>query len=167
MLGPGGFNIPNRSARIYGTGANPLPWTPVPTVAVALCNMLLHPDRVLDRSITVCPIPGLTQNALLATLESMLDTKFTITKVDVALMNKNARILLERGEAGKAMKGLNFSNQFYEGDCGHADVMHQAENALVGVKEMSIEEAVKMAIETYGLNKPVVDGMHIVDPPEI
>jgi hypothetical protein len=166
MKGPAGFDIPNRHARIYGTGNNPLFWTPLPTMAHAAINMLLNPDPILNRVIYISPIPNLTQNALLAALENVLDTKFTVTNVDVALMNKNSRIVLERGEIAKAMKGLTISNQFYEEDSGN-DFLEPVENELVGVEEMSIETAVREAIQTYGENHPIVEPMYKVDPCEV
>ncbi|KAF2681726.1 NAD(P)-binding protein [Lentithecium fluviatile CBS 122367] len=166
MKGPAGFDIHNRSARIYGTGNNPLFWTPLPTIAHAAVNMLLHPGPILNRAIYISSIPGLTQNTILDTLETVLNSKFTITNVDVAQINRNAKIALERGEIGKAMKGLTISNQFYEGDCEN-DFTGLIENDLVGVKQASIEEAVNDAIQRYGENTPVVDGMYKVDPCEV
>jgi len=164
MKGPAGFDIPNRDARIYGTGNNPLCWTPLTTIAQALTTMLLHPTRALNRSILISPIRNLTQNILLTTLESILDTKFTTTNVDVALMNKNALIALEKGEVVKAMKGLTISNQFFEDEDGGVNFFDKAENELVGVQDVGVEEAVRMAIELYGLETPVTEGMYKVDP---
>jgi hypothetical protein len=166
MKGPAGFDIPNRHARIYGTGTNILLWTPLPTIAQAATTMILYPSRVQNRSILLRAIPNLTQNAILVALESILGTKFTTTAVDVALMNKNARIALERGETAKAMKTMPFSTQYYEGDSGN-EWGDLAENALVGVEEMGVEEAVRLAIETYGLETPVVEGMYRMDPCEV
>ncbi|KAH7366674.1 hypothetical protein BKA66DRAFT_195262 [Pyrenochaeta sp. MPI-SDFR-AT-0127] len=168
MKGVAGFDIPNRHARIYGTGENPLFWTPLPTIALAAGNMLRNPDSIANRPIYICPFPKyqLTQNILLSTLESILHTKFTIDNVDVKKINGNARIALERGEVSKAMKGLAVGNQFYEGDSGN-DFNHLLENEIVGVQLTSVEEAVKQAIEQYGENSPVVEGMFRVEACEI
>jgi hypothetical protein len=166
MKGPAGFDIPNRHARIYGTGNNTLCWTPLPTIAHAAVNMLLHPDTILNRAIYICPLPGLTQNRILAAVETVLNTKFTIDNIDVALINKNARIALERGEMSKAMRGLTISNQFYEEDSGN-DFTELVENSLVGVEEMSVEDAVRDALQTYGENHKIVEGMYRVDPCEV
>lgn len=166
MKGPAGFDIPNRQARLYGAGDNALYWTPLPTIALAAANMLRNPTPILNRPIHICPLPTLTQNAILTTLESELNTKFTITHVDVAKMNKNARIALEKGEIMKAMKGLTISGQFYEGDYDN-DFSALVENGVVGVEEMSIEEAVRDAIERWGESTPVVEGMYNVEPCEV
>lgn len=127
--------------------------------------MLLKPDPILNRAIHISPLPGLTQNAILAALETVLSTKFVVTNVDVAQINKNARIALERGEVSKAMRGLTISNQFYEGDSN--DFTGLVENELVGVKKTDIEEAVKDAIQRYGEATPIVEGMYKVDPCEV
>jgi hypothetical protein len=166
MKGPAGFDIPHRQARIYGTGNNPLFWTPLPSIALAATNMLLNPGPILNRPIFIAPIPNLTQNKILGALETVLGEKFTTTPVDVALVNRNARIALERGEIPKAMRGLTISTQFYEGDYG-GGLGALAENETVGVGEISVEKAVREAIERYGEDTQVVEGMYKVDPCEV
>jgi hypothetical protein len=166
MKGPAGFDIANKQVRIYGTGNNKLCWTPLPTIALAAANMLKNPDTVLNRPIYITPFPHLTQNFLLAAVENVLGTKFTVENIDIKKINEHALIALGRGEGSKAMKGLSVSNQFYEGDDGN-DFSHLVENDVVGVKEMSIEDAVRQAIELYGKDSAVVEGMFRVEPCEI
>ncbi|OAL51678.1 NAD(P)-binding protein [Pyrenochaeta sp. DS3sAY3a] len=168
MKGPAGFDISNRLARIYGTGENKLCWTPLPTIALAAANMLRNPAPVVNRPIYICPFPRgqLTQNIILNNLEAVLDTKFDVQQIDVAKINRNARIALERGEAGKAMKGLTISNQFYEEDSGN-DFSDLVENEVVGVPLTTVEEEVRAAIARYGDDSKVVDGMFKVEACEI
>jgi hypothetical protein len=168
MKGPAGFDLANRSARIYGTGDNPLVWTPLPTIGLAAANILRNPEPILNRPIYICPFPKLTQNILLSTVESVLDTKFAVEHVDVEKINKNAKIVLERGEAdvGKAIKGLTVSNQFYEGDSGN-DFSHLVENETVGVGNMSVEDAVREALDRYGRECKAVEGMFKVEACEV
>ncbi|KAL5120841.1 hypothetical protein ACEQ8H_001322 [Pleosporales sp. CAS-2024a] len=166
MKGPAGFDIANRRARIYGTGNNILCWTPLPTMALAVANMLRNPEAVKNRSIFICPFPDLTQNMLLNTLENLLGQKFSVEKVDVAKINKHSRIALERGQVMKAMRGLTVSNQFYEDDCGN-DFRHRVENKLVGVDMANVEDAVRDALEQYGRDCKPVQGMFKVEPCEI
>lgn len=166
MKGPAGFDIPNRQVRIYGTGNNNISWTPLPTIALAAVNMLRNPDPIINRAIHICPLPNLSQNVILAAVESVLGTKFTVTNIDIAKINANARIALERGEVGKAMKGLGISNQFYEED-GGGYFGELIENETVGVPEVSVEDAVRQAIGIYGKDSPVVEGMFRVEPCEI
>jgi hypothetical protein len=166
MKGPAGFDVKNRHARIYGTGNCPLCWTPLPTMGLAAANMLRNPEPVLNRPIYICPFLNVTQNILLSTLESVLDTKFTVEHVDIAKINKHARIALDRAEFSKAMKGLAVSNQFYEADGGN-DFSQLVENELVGVKTMSVEDAVRDSIKEYGEDCPIVEGMFNVEACEI
>ncbi|PVH99161.1 NAD(P)-binding protein [Periconia macrospinosa] len=166
MKGPAGFDIPNRHARIYGTGNNPLYWTPLPTIVRTVAKMLMDPTPFVNHPVYICPFIGLTQNKLLAALESVLDTKFSTTAVDVAKINKNARIALERGEFMKAMRGLSISYQFYERDSGN-DLSGLLENEKVGVELVGIEEAVREAIERWGEDTPIVQGMYMVEPCEV
>jgi hypothetical protein len=168
MKGPAGFDIANRRARIYGTGENPLFWTPLPVIAQAAANMLKNPTGVANRPIHICPFAKgeLTQHKLLSALQNALDG-FSIEEVDLEEINRNARIALSRGEAGKALKGLIVSNQFYEKDSGN-DFSHLIENELVGVDKMTVEDAVRDAIAMYGPNCPVKSqAMFMVEACEI
>lgn len=168
MKGPAGFDVANRKARIYGTGNNSLFWTPLPVIAQAAVSMLEAPTTVANRSIYVCPfVKGeLTQRVLLTTLEKVLDATFSVEEVDVAKINKNARTALERGEAGRAMKGLAVSNQFFEDDSGN-DFSQLVTNDLVGVKMIGVEDAVRDAVAMWGQDSPVVEGMFRVEACEI
>jgi nucleoside-diphosphate-sugar epimerase len=168
MKGPAGFDVKNKKARIYGTGENTLLWTPLENMGKAAANMLRNPKAVKDRPIYICPfVKGeLTQRSLLNTLEKVLDTTFEVEQVDLAKINKHARIALERGESAKAMKGLTVSNQFYEQDCGN-DFSHLIENEVVGVEMMTMEEAVRGAIARWGEDCPVVEGMFKIEACEI
>ena len=172
MKGPAGIDIPNRRARIYGTGENPLCWTPLPTMALAAANMLRNPDPVLNRPIYISPFVSspvstpyspLTQNSLLKAVESVLGTPFQVENVDVATINKNAKIALERGDVATAMKGLTVGSQFYEADSGN-DFSALVENEVVGVHMCTIEDAVRDAISRYGQHTPVIEAMYKVEP---
>ncbi|KAF2868198.1 hypothetical protein BDV95DRAFT_501434 [Massariosphaeria phaeospora] len=166
MQGPAGFDIPNKRARIYGTGLNKMCWTPLPTMALATANMLRNPGPVTNRPIHISTVANLTQSAILASLESVLDTKFSVENVDVAKIVKHSRIALERGEVAKAMKGLGVGGQFYEVDSG-SDFSHLVENETVGVEVVSVEEAVRDALEKWGQDSPIVEGMFRIEACEI
>ncbi|CAI6341121.1 unnamed protein product [Periconia digitata] len=166
MKGPAGFDVVNRQARIYGTGEHPLYWTPLSTIARTVANMLANPAPFVNHPVYICPFKGLTQNKLLETLETVLGAKFETTAVDVALMNKNAKIAMERGDFVRAMRGFTFSNQFYEGDSGN-DLSALLENEAVGVEIISIEDGVREAIERWGKDTPVVEGMYRINPEDI
>lgn len=168
MKGPAGFDVANRNARIYGTGNHNLFWTPLPTMAEAAVNMLQDPNVVANRPIYICPfVKGeLTQHTLLTALRTVLDATFDVEEVNVAEINKNARIALAKGEPGKAMKGLAVSNQFFEEDSGN-DFSHLIENELVGVKMMKVEDAVRDAVARWGRDSPVVESMFRVEACEV
>jgi hypothetical protein len=168
MKGPAGFDVKNKRARIYGSGHNPLFWTPLPTVALAVANILRKADRsdVVNRPVYIAPIPGLTQSAILEALENVLGEGFEMEYVDVKKINENARIALQRGEVGKAMKGLTVSNQFYEADAGN-DFSALVTNGVVGVEERSLQDAVRDAIERYGTDCAVVESMWRVEACEV
>lgn len=166
MKGPAGFDVKNKKMRRYGTGENKLFWTPLSTMAKVVVRMLREPEKVVNRPIYIAPIPHLTQNIILAALEEVLGEKFHVEDVDVKTINEHALIALERGEVGKAMKGLTVSNQFFEGDCGN-NFSALVENELVGVQEMSVEEAIRDAVDRWGLECEIVEGLFRVEACEI
>lgn len=183
MRGPAGFSLPTTHARIYGTGNTPLYWTPLPTLARAAANMLRNPLPILNRAIHICPFverPGeksrITQRVLLQTLEKLLDQKFSVENVDVEVIWKRAMDVLEKYRLGQpggeqmalAVKGLAVSNQFFEEEGEDGDAFNSlVENEVVGVEVMSVEEAVRQAVERYGRDCKVVEGMFRVEACEI
>jgi len=152
-------------------------------MGLAAGNMLRNPDPILNRPILLDPISPsstVTQNTLLRTLEKLLDTTFTVSHVDVDKIHRNALIVLEKwkkggeqeegkAQMGKAMKGLGVCNQFYEGDDdgGAEDLKRTVDNELVGVETMHLEDAVRDALERYGIDCQVVQGMYNVEECEL
>ena len=180
MRGPAGFSLPTTHARIYGTGNTPLYWTPLPTIARAAVYMLRNPAPITNRAIHICPFvtrrgePScITQRVLLQTLEEILRKKFSTEQVDVEVSWKRALDVLEKYKHGQpggeqialAVKGLAVSNQFYEEDQGEGGDAFSwlVENEVVGVEVMSVEEAVREAVERYGRDCKVVEGMYRVE----
>jgi hypothetical protein len=166
MKGPAGFDVTNRLARIYGSGNASLCWTPLPTIALAAVNMLRKPDSIANRSILICPFPRLTQHMILTALEDVLNTKFAINNIDIDKITTNANIAMNRGDIGKASKGLTVGGQFYEGGTPN-DFRHLVENEAVGVGMIDLKDAVRDAIEQYGKDCKVVEGMFKVEACEI
>jgi hypothetical protein len=149
MGGPAGFDIPNRKARIYGSGNNLSCWTPLSTIAVAVVNMLRNPSTILNRSIFVSGVLDLTQNAILVALEAETGDKFSVEHVDVWQIKKEALEALEKGEYRQATRGLAINHNFNEEDSA-ANFWDKVENELVGVKPVTVQEAVKDAMTSWG-----------------
>jgi hypothetical protein len=149
MGGPAGFDIPNRKARIYGSGNNLSCWTPLSTIAVAVVNMFRNPSTILNRSIFVSGVLDLTQNAILVALEAETGDKFSVEYVDVWQIKKEALGALEKGEYRQATRGLAINHNFNEEDSA-ANFWDKVENELVGVKPVTVQEAVKDAMASWG-----------------
>ena len=147
MGGPSGFDIANRKARIYGSGNNLSCWTPLPTIAVAVVNMLRNPSAILNRGIFVSGVLDLTQNAILTALEAETGDKFSVEHVDVRQI-KEALEALEKGEYRQATMGLTINSNFNEEDSA-ANFWDKVENELVGVKPVTVQEAVRDAMSSW------------------
>ena len=93
----------------------------------------------------------MTQNALLKALEVELGAKFSVEHVDIAKIKAQSARALERGDIGKAMRGLTLSSVFNDED-GGSDLWDLEENTLVGVKPVTVGEAVKETFQIWGAN---------------
>ena len=109
--------------------------------------MLRNPDPILNRPIFISGVKDLTQNAILAALEAETGDKFEVEHVDVKPMKAEALKALEKGEYGQAMRGLHINSNFNEQD-SRANFWDKVENDLVGVKAVTVREAVKEELES-------------------
>lgn len=153
--GPAGFDLVQRKATIYDTGNNLACWTPLPVVASAVVNMLRSPDpKILNRAVFICGVKDVTQNAILAALESEIgkgegERKFTVDHVPLEPIKEAAMKALERGEWRNATRGLALWFNFKQG-VSRADFWSKVENELVGVQAVGLDEAVRAVL--VGMN---------------
>lgn len=147
MGGHAGFDIPNRKAKIYGSGNNLSCWTSLPMIAVAVVSMLRNPSAIMNRGIYVSGVLDLTQNAILAALEAETGDKFSVEHVDLQQIKTEAMGALEKGDFRQATRGLAIDSNFNEKDSA-ANFWDKVENELVGVKPVSVQEAVRAAMSS-------------------
>lgn len=151
--GPAGFDFLQRKATIYDTGNNLACWTPLPVVASAVVNMLRFPNpKILNRAVFICGVKGVTQNAILATLESEIgkgegdgEGKFTVEHVPLEPIKEAAMKALERGEWRNATRGLALWFNFKQG-VSRSNFWSKVENELVGVQAVELDEAVRAVL---------------------
>ncbi|EKG18759.1 NmrA-like protein, partial [Macrophomina phaseolina MS6] len=150
--GPAGFDLASKKATIYGTGNNPICWTPLPFIATAVRNILRNPDAFINKPVFVSGVRDLTQNAILEGLEAEMGEKFEVERVDIKKMKEEADELLAKGEVRQAMKGLTLNAQFNE-ERSAANFWHLVENEKVGIEPVSVREAVRMALALAAVEK--------------
>lgn len=149
--GPAGFDLVQRKATIYDTGNNLACWTPLPVVASAVVNMLRSPNpKILNRAVFICGVKDVTQNAILAALESEIgkgeeEGRFTVEHVPLEPIKEAAIKALERGEWRSATRGLALWFNFKQG-VSRADFWSKVENELVGVQAVGLDEAVRAVL---------------------
>lgn len=170
LKGPAGIDVKGRRARIYGEGKKRLNWTPLKVIAEATVEMLaMYPDeQVVNRAMFIRGVKDSTQQRLLDAVEKVVGEKFDVKKVDVDKINRNAKIVFERGikeQIGLAFKGLTISGQFFEEEGN--DWGDLVTNEVVGVKEVDVEEAVRRVLEEFGTEGDVVEGMFRVEACEV
>lgn len=153
--GPAGFDIKRKTATIYDTGNTLACWTPLPVVATAVVNMLRSPhhEKIINRGVFICGVENVTQNNILAALESELGAgggggggeKFTVQRVQLEPIKEAAMKSLERGEWKDATRGLALWFNFKEG-VSKANFWNRVENELVGVQAVRVEDAVRAVL---------------------
>jgi hypothetical protein len=124
---------------------------------LALRSILLNPSSFFNRGIFVCGVKDVTQNALLASLESVLSeasfeaVKFDVTHVDVKKIKEDALKKLAEGDARGAVRGLTINSNFNEED-SRANFWDRAvkDNELLGIKVLSVTEGVKETLKSAG-----------------
>lgn len=117
-------------------------------IARAVVNMLHNPSAIMNRGIYISGVTDLTQNAILAALEAETGDKFSMEHVDLKQIKKEALEALERGEYREATRGLTINSNFNEEDSA-ANFWNKVENDLVGVKPVSVQEAVRDAMSSW------------------
>ena len=107
--------------------------------------MLCNPDAILNRAIFISGVRNLTQNAILAALEAETGNKFEIEHIDLKPIKENALAALANGDYIQATKGLTLNSNFNEQE-SKADFWGIVENELVGVRAVTVQEAVRTAM---------------------
>lgn len=113
--------------------------------------MLRIPDKIRNRGIYISGIQGVTQNAILEALEAETATKFVIEHAEITGVKTKALEALKNGQMGLAMMGLHTASNFDPENAGFADFWDKVENDLVGVKPVTLREAVKEVMKEKGL----------------
>lgn len=168
--GPAGFDLHQRKATIYDTGNNLACWTPLPVVATAVVNMLRSPNnpKILNRAVFICGVKDVSQNAILAALESEIGKKeegkkegreegkkeeghkfFSVEHVRLEPIKEAAMKALEKGDWKNATKGLALWFNFKQG-VSRSDFWSKVENELVGVRAVELDEAVRAVLAELG-----------------
>ena len=112
--------------------------------------MLRNPDAIVNRGIFISGVRDLTQNAILAALEAETGDKFELEHIDLKQIKDKSLLALAKGEYKQATMGLTINSNFEEESS--ANFWDKVENDLVGIKAVTVEEAVKMAMNFWRKN---------------
>jgi hypothetical protein len=107
--------------------------------------MLRNPEVIKNRAVFISGVRDLTQNAILAALEAETGDKFEVEHVDLKPIKAMALEALAKGDYRQAMFGLTLNSVFNE-EGSAANFWNKVENDLVGVRAVTVQEAVKSAL---------------------
>lgn len=108
----------------------------------------LIPNKIANRGIYISGIRGLTQNAILEALEAETGAEFDVEHAETKGVREKALESLKEGKVGPAMMGLHTDSNFNPDNSSFADFWDKVENDLIGVKPVSVREAVKVVLKT-------------------
>ena len=136
-----GFDVTARRAKIYGTGDEAWTGTTVPQIGLAVARLLRKPEDVKNRFIYIYSVRT-TQNEILAAMEALTGSKWSVEHLEWEKEISAGRKLLEGGNRAGIVP-LILSYFFREGK--GADYVNdvQADNALLGLPTEDLKEIVR------------------------
>jgi hypothetical protein len=92
-----GFDIPAKSAIIYGGGDEPFNTTTLASIGAAVASVLSTPEKFKNKHLRISDF-YVSQNEILAILEAETGSKFTLQQVDIEKLKADSYAALGRGE---------------------------------------------------------------------
>ncbi|KAH8890511.1 isoflavone reductase [Thozetella sp. PMI_491] len=135
-----GINPKDKTARIMDSGDEPFSATSLPYVGKAVVAVLQHEAETANKYLEVVELTT-TQNQLLKAFEEETGTKFDVTRVSTADIEKDGREKLAKGDHSAFLNFLTIFN-FRDGQ-NHALKEEQMSNKLLGLPHTDLRAAVR------------------------
>ncbi|KAF1817416.1 NAD(P)-binding protein [Eremomyces bilateralis CBS 781.70] len=145
-----GFDIPNRTARLYDDGTEPFTGTRIADIGLAVAGSLANPSKTANRFLRLRSVQT-TQLELLHAFNDATQVKWANEFVSSNDVLKNSEEAMRLGEAGKAVQGFVAVQTFQKG--AHRSVVatkEEADNGIVGLEEVDAVEIVRGVLKALG-----------------
>jgi len=139
-VGSLGFNIPNKTATIFDSGNEPFQGTNLASIGAAIASVLQHPSLTANKYLRIASFT-VTQNQILAILESETGTKWEVVKKST---DESAKVGQEKLAKGDYSAFGDFLKPYLFKD-GHGHVASESElaNGLLGLKKEDLKATLK------------------------
>jgi ABC-type glycerol-3-phosphate transport system substrate-binding protein len=129
-----GFSIPDRTARLYDTGNEPITGTTMAGIGNAVTGILQHPAATANKFLRVRSLQA-TQNDILAAFEEATGEKWSVTYVSSKDVLAQGKAKLAAGDKGAILDLV--AAQLFEEGAGRSIVVtkEDSDNELLGLPE--------------------------------
>ncbi|KAG8777456.1 hypothetical protein FRC15_011330 [Serendipita sp. 397] len=139
-----GFDAANKSVTLYDEGNRKFHTTTVPSVCRAIVSILANPTKFVNTVVHIHDF-FVTQQDILAVVERVTESKFTVTNVDMEVLGKTSLEALMRGE----FTFPNLAGVIKASIWGKESAARWDENddsAAVGLGDANLEEEIKKVL---------------------
>ncbi|KAH8881729.1 NAD(P)-binding protein [Thozetella sp. PMI_491] len=139
------INYKEKSIAVVDSGDEKWPASTLSHIGKVVAGILKHPDQTANKYLETASF-NLSQNELLAIVEELTGTKYTVKKLNGAELLKTGEEKLAKGDFSAFFPLLQAYNS--ADGAGHAAKL---DNALVGVPEEDLKAAVKDGLTQAGV----------------
>ncbi|CAF1273488.1 unnamed protein product [Adineta steineri] len=144
-----GFDVSNHAVTLYDEGKNYISGTTLPSIGKAVVAIIHHPELTLNKRIYIADAV-FTQQQALALFEKYSGKKWTVKHVSTDDALKQGADYFAKGDIMKGVQAYIMSAIYCQQ--GASDFRGKTSNDALGVKTVSLEQAVKEAVERSKAN---------------
>ncbi|PGG97776.1 hypothetical protein GX51_07158 [Blastomyces parvus] len=137
-----GFDLPNKAARIYDSGNEPITGVLIDSVGQAVVGTFLNPTETANKFLRIRSLQT-TQNQILGAFEQITESKWAVERISTKELYRAGKEKMEKGEGGWILDIL--CTQIFA-DGGNRSIVatkEDSDNALVGVREVKLADVIR------------------------
>ncbi|OJD16224.1 hypothetical protein AJ78_03604 [Emergomyces pasteurianus Ep9510] len=137
-----GFDLPNKAARIYDSGNEPITGVLIDSVGQAVVGTFLNPVETANKFLRVRSLQT-TQNQILRAFEQITESEWAVKRLSTDELYRTGKEKMEKGNGGWILDIL-CTQIFADGaDRSVVATREDSDNALVGVQEVELEDVIR------------------------
>ena len=141
-----GFDLKNKTVKLYDDGAQPCMMTTVDSICIAVHSILLHPEETANKALRIHDF-FISQRELLTVLESFLGP-FEISHISVAEEEKRLIPRIEAGEEDMGVFGARLLTHLFGPD-NSASWELEDDSKLLGLPHRELKEEVRKVVDEF------------------
>ncbi|OJD26097.1 hypothetical protein ACJ73_02523 [Blastomyces percursus] len=137
-----GFDLPNKAARLYDSGNEPITGVLIDSVGQAVVGTFLNPTETANKFLRIRSLQT-TQNQILAAFEKITESKWSVERISTKELYRAGKEKLENGEGGWILDILCTQIFADGGDRSIVATREDSDNSLVGVREVELADVIR------------------------